>query len=299
MNSLVLDLQREALDPRASIAELLRKAIVLAKKLNVREFDGWASNELSGYPADATIPQYRIIRGEIKAWNPYQGWIPVLVEDSELAERLSARANNQGVAELESLQNAGDEKGSLQMPFSKAIEQRLMSGMSLHLVPTLVVPRSAIVRILDTVRNTVLNWSLQLERDGILGEGLSFSADERRIAAGHVYNITHFHGSVSGSQIQQFSNESHQTQSSGPDREALSSFVAQVREAAPTLGLSSDKRQELESDLDTIDSQLKSPNPKKTVVRESLHSVRNIVEEAAGSLVASGILSQLPRMLGW
>lgn len=299
MNSLVLDLQREALDSNAPIAELLRKAIVVAKKLSVREFDLWASNELSGYPSDVTVPPYRIIRGEIKAWNPYHGWIPVLMQDSEQAERLSMRANNQGVAELESLLKSKDDGGLLQMPFSKSVEQSLMSGMSVNLVPTLVVPRTAVVRILDTVRNAVLNWSLQLERDGILGEGLSFSVDERRIAAGHVYNITHFHGSVSGSQIQQFSTDSTQSQSSGPDLAALARFVGQLRESAPELALSPEKQEELQADLATIDTQLRSPNPKGPVIRESLRSIRNTVEGATGSLIASGILSQLSRFAGW
>jgi hypothetical protein len=40
---------------------------------------------------------------------------------------------------------------------------------------SLFTPRTEIVRIVDQVRTILLNWSLKLEEEGILGEGLSFS----------------------------------------------------------------------------------------------------------------------------
>jgi hypothetical protein len=46
--------------------------------------------------------------------------------------------------------------------------------------------------ILDAIRRRVLDWALNLEADGILSEGLSFSQDEKsRVAqGGDAYNIT-------------------------------------------------------------------------------------------------------------
>jgi len=46
MNSLVLELQHEALDGKVSVTSLLRKAMVIAKKLQVRELEIWATAEL-------------------------------------------------------------------------------------------------------------------------------------------------------------------------------------------------------------------------------------------------------------
>ena len=47
----------------------------------------------------------------------------------------------------------------------------------------------------DAVRTEILKWSLKLEKDGILGEGMTVSTDEQRRASA-VHYTTHFHGSV-------------------------------------------------------------------------------------------------------
>ena len=77
MSGIVLELQREALDETVSTESLLRKAYLVAKKLKLEEFEDWLSQEQNGYVGQ--IPEYRSIRGEIKAWNPYHGWIPVVM----------------------------------------------------------------------------------------------------------------------------------------------------------------------------------------------------------------------------
>ncbi|GAB1541151.1 hypothetical protein NUACC21_38210 [Scytonema sp. NUACC21] len=49
MNSLVLDLQRDAFDPSVSVLNLLRKALVVSQKLALKEFQEWIDFELNGY----------------------------------------------------------------------------------------------------------------------------------------------------------------------------------------------------------------------------------------------------------
>jgi hypothetical protein len=299
MSSLVLELQRDALDDAVPVTSLLRKAHVVARKLDVHELEEWTSNELDGYPNRGAIPDYRVVHGEVKAFNPYNGiWMPMVLNDAEEAEQLSKRANNQCVAELEALLTSKDKNGMLHMPFSKAVANNLMSRSNIPVVPTLVVPRTEIVGILDAVRNIILNWSLRLERDGIVGTGMSFSDKEKRVAADTVYNVTHFHGSVSGSQIQQFSQNSSQAQSTSIDVAALTHFVDELRKALPSLGLKTEVRDEALAELDTLAAQAKSPKPKAAVVRESLKTIRNVLEEASGSLIATGLLSLLPKILG-
>jgi hypothetical protein len=58
-----------------------------------------------------------------------------------------------------------------------------MSGMEYPYRPALEVPRSAYVNILEKVRNTILAWGLKLEADGILGQGLTFNTEEKKVAA--------------------------------------------------------------------------------------------------------------------
>jgi hypothetical protein len=102
MSSLVLELQTEALDGNVKVADLLRKALVVASKLNIREFEDWAKNELHGYKTDS-IPDYRLVKGAIKAFNPYRGWIPVMFQDTNVAHLLSQKRISQAVGEIEDL----------------------------------------------------------------------------------------------------------------------------------------------------------------------------------------------------
>ena len=58
MSSLVLDLQQEILKSDCDILNALRKAHLIASKLNLIEFDNWIKQELNGYSFDdETIPE--------------------------------------------------------------------------------------------------------------------------------------------------------------------------------------------------------------------------------------------------
>lgn len=58
MSAIVLELQQDALNPSVSALNLLRKALVVATKLNIEEFQQWIELELNGYKG-APIPEYR------------------------------------------------------------------------------------------------------------------------------------------------------------------------------------------------------------------------------------------------
>lgn len=71
MSKIVLELQQEAISKESDILNLLRKAYLVARKLKLNEFENWINNELNGYEAMDKLPDYRKVRGEVKAWNPY------------------------------------------------------------------------------------------------------------------------------------------------------------------------------------------------------------------------------------
>ena len=82
MTSLVTELQREALDRSVPAADLLRKALVAARKLKIEGIQSWLKSELNGYSNSEEIPEYRSVHGEIKALNPYNGlWMPIMFPD--------------------------------------------------------------------------------------------------------------------------------------------------------------------------------------------------------------------------
>lgn len=119
MGSLVLELRRDALDKNVSVADLLRKALVVARKLVVKEFEEWIDGELNGYKSGVRPPDYRTLSGSLKILNPYHGWQPLLFEDSEEAERLSKRPTSQSIGQLASMKPSSSSGGTFVMHFDK------------------------------------------------------------------------------------------------------------------------------------------------------------------------------------
>ena len=126
MSSVIIELQRESLDQNVSVSNLLRKALVVARKLKLSEFHEWIKNELNGYQGE--VPDYRIASGQVKGWNPYNGWIPLIFEDSKQGDAYSERGSGQRIAEIEDLIRGDDKKSMLQMPFPLNIQRSLSKG---------------------------------------------------------------------------------------------------------------------------------------------------------------------------
>lgn len=288
MQPLVLQLQAECLDSHVSILEVLRKALVVARKLSLTDAQVWIEKELNGYKTGDSAPPHRLLTGQIRSWNPYHGWIPMMFEDHREAEYLSKCFVGQPIGELEDLLKHGT--GTLQFPFDTRTEANLMKGMDIPLQTTRHLSRSCVSGIIDAVRNMILEWCLQLEKDGILGEGLVFSAKEKETAAHSDYTIN-YNAPVSHSQIQQGSLHATQTMTvNETDKKAITDFICTLKEHAPELKLDVSATGKLGAEMQTIETQVASGRPSRAVLHESLHSIRNLLEGCAGSLIASGLL---------
>jgi hypothetical protein len=296
LSGLVLELQSDALNSNIPVSELLRKALVVSKKLGVSNIEEWLNNELNGYGPDSDIPPYREVRGQVKVWNPYQGWKPLNLSTSEEAEELSKRKVGQTVGELDSINTKmNTNEGYLQVPFPQDQVNWLISRMNIPLQPTLYVPQSAVVKILDTVRTIILHFALQLEQDGIRGEGMSFSKEEKNTASQHTYNITNNFSNIQNSQIQQHST-GPQTLNVNNEFQALTEFLSKLASSVDSLELQKDFKDELLAEIATVESQAKSPRPKRIIISESLKSIRIILEGATGSILASELLPELAKL---
>ena len=267
---------------------------MVARKLGVADFNKWVTKEIEGYKVGDEIPEYRIVRGQIKAWNPYRGWIDTVIGNPEIQEMLSSRPIGQPIGELESVIERSD--SFVHIPFHPETERQLMDASEVPMKPTLQVSVAATKGILDRVRKIVLDWCLDLEEKGILGEGMTFSAKEKRSASKANYHV-HYHGPVTTSQVQQGTTDSSQTISTKNDLGGVASLVTELRSRIAELRLTTDVQKQMLAELNTIDAQLGAPQPKSTVIKECLGSVRNILEGCAGGILASGLLQTLASVL--
>lgn len=214
MNGIVLDLQQEALSGNGDILSLLRKAYLIARKLDLNDFKEWVNSELNGYNKSKEVPQYRKLQGSVVAFNPYRGWIPVMFETHE--EDFSSYDARDSIANLLDVYNKSGNK-SVIVDFPNKLNAYLneYGSAPFQTKYRLEISSNQLFNIMESVRTSILEWSITLEENGIVGEGVQFSESEKKIATTNpVINnyVTNIFGNVSNSQFQQGTTNSGQTQ---------------------------------------------------------------------------------------
>lgn len=205
--SIVLQLQDIASDGKYEISDLLRKALLVSTKLNLHEHREWILSELNGYKDSSLLPEYRIIRGDLRVQNLYHGLIPFILPHTDLMETVTKIRLSESVSSLEQLANS-EKKGSICFFLGPELEAALMRMQgSYPLRPLVVVGENVLLAIIQSVRTRILEWALSLEAAGILGESLSFSEKERNVAMTNktiqIQNFQGVLGDVSGGSITQ------------------------------------------------------------------------------------------------
>ncbi|MDY1261781.1 hypothetical protein SOJ56_20960 [Pseudomonas aeruginosa] len=206
---IVIQLQELASDSNHDISDLLRKALMVATKLDLDEFREWILAELNGYAGGSRerLPAYRTIQGELRVHNPFHGLQPFFVPQ-DLHEAVTKINVTESVASLCELVS-GAARGEVAYYFAPEQERILMSMQDSFapLRPLRVVGANKLMAILNTVRTRILEWALSLEAEGVLGDGLSFSASEKHTAMHssniRIENFQGILGNVEGSSVSQ------------------------------------------------------------------------------------------------
>jgi len=172
----IKELQKEVNDNNVAISTLLRKAKIIASKLEQKDFLNWIDKELNGYSKDESVPEYRILKGIPQGFNPYRGWIPYLINNPESQALISRRGSSQSVGELEEVLKS--KQSSLMMKYSPEIEKMLREGAGSDVDLRLLVDRASITGILEHIRNSVFDWTVKLQEAGISDESSEFSEKE-------------------------------------------------------------------------------------------------------------------------
>jgi len=203
MATLVHRLQAAATDRDQKVSDVLRTALVVATKLGVEDFKAWCWRELNGYGVDDKLPEYRYIRGAPELFNTVLGVQQTWAPGRDLLEWVKQVRLPDAIAGIEKHAEgkAAGEFGQSLLPVELLSDEVRRKGW----IPIISFSYAEYLRILDTVRNTVLQWSLKLEQDGILGGDEQFTSEEKSTASHNTYNIGTFigvAGDVQSSQVQ-------------------------------------------------------------------------------------------------
>lgn len=248
--NLITDLQKSATNNQITVTELLRKALLVATKLNIKSFKKWIEKELHGYK-EAPTPKYRHLKGELKTYHTYRGWVNINFKDEEAEESLSQNDLLQPIGEIETMV-LDDTKGmviAFQLP-PKVLDS---FSRSMGMKPYVIIQKSAYTGILDAVRTTVLEWTLKLENKGILGTETNFSENEIKKATGVTYNIKNFSGVIGTIQ----------------SKKIIIKFYDSIHSDLKKFGIPQNERNELENIIDSIEN-IPQGKSKKSLIKSGV-----------------------------
>ncbi len=174
--SLLREIQDATTDPNFRLADVLRKAKILSARLAHQAFRDWIEKELNGYKADDELPQYRILtnlgsRGDffgLFGSGLKNAPIPLLSFPQELAQILNNMNVLQGVSAIENTVAQANQSGTSVLKvlwtadavalYGSDVFEDMICGQAWRDVPT-----NSFVAILDTVRNSILDFVLEIE----------------------------------------------------------------------------------------------------------------------------------------
>ena len=294
MSSIVLELQEAAYTSNTSLSELIRKAYFIAKKLDLESQSEWLRKELNGYKEGDDIPEYRILNSSIqaKAWN---GWISV-IDPSGFFDSLKKVPCVHSIGEVEVIYQA---EGTAYMKYPDTTIQLLMEATRNDTDFRGKIPVNEYLRVLDTVRNDILDWALDLEKKGILGENLSFTKAEV-MKAQNIYSTTNnYNGDMTKSQIH--NNNSGQlitNYNETLDPCLLKEFIEELKERKNLINFdSSESRIDFEKQITIVNEEVNSAVPQNGKIFSALSIIKKIIEKVTSDIITRGILHTLHQLM--
>lgn len=177
VSTTIRQVQDDITNPEIKLSDILRKAKVLSYRLNVPEFKQWVNQELDGYPGqDTELPDYRHFPAH--NYGTFSGFGGSIIHNQPIPtyglqipdfarkhiEKIELR---QGVAALEEA-TLGAEEGTIMLPWPADLVAlasqpgQIIRGHALSSAWQLL-SKNQMAGILDTVRNRLLAFMLELE----------------------------------------------------------------------------------------------------------------------------------------
>lgn len=172
--SLLRRIQDAAISPETDVATLLRMCKVLAVRLGNEDFKNWVDSELNGYPDQESVPDYR--RLNVQSVGHFSGpygsgmqnapippmCIPERFREGVKRSILSEPISYYGSLVAQSDGNNARENWSADLV--AFVGSNIFENMNC-MAAWKVIPFSALVALIDTIKTRVLNFCLEIESE--------------------------------------------------------------------------------------------------------------------------------------
>lgn len=295
MSSLVIDLQHELMQEDCDILTILRKAHLIAAKLNLNEFDTWILHELNGY-SDCNreeIPDYRLVKGVLKAFNPYRGWIPAQFTDNEMEKLVCEQKLHLSISELQNLYKQSD-TGYVIYQFNAELTKSIesMFNAPLFMQYALHISSHLLIAIIEKVKNYLLEWTIKLESNGVVGENMSFNDNEKDKAKNMPQQINNYYGTVINGNINDSQVVSGNENNVTYNATAVSDAVTEIRDSLKKEDISSEDMDSAFELLDEISNKLEQKK-KPGIIKSAFIGLKDFVIAAGADLTAALIAAKM------
>jgi hypothetical protein len=170
VTSLLRRIQDEAVKPDADVGALLRQCKILAYRLHHKPLAEWVEHELAGY-SNAPVPEYR--KATTQSFGTFFGLFGARLNNApihslghlaEFNDFITLIEVRDGASALQELLRSTTKDLEIRWPQNVAVSlgHRVYENMQC-MAAWWMLPRSAVLRILDNVRNMVLNFALEIE----------------------------------------------------------------------------------------------------------------------------------------
>jgi hypothetical protein len=242
--------------------------------------------------------------------NQFRGWLPIFFDDS--IENLEIRYLHQPISELEKLINSSS--NTLIIKYGSEVEKAIMYHFNLDVQPTLHVTKANAFGLIEAVRDTVLRWSLELEQNGILGEGMTFSEQEKKSAMQlnlEINNLVsaNMNQNQSSSQVYQSFNApvgavqtgnhniANVSQNNDANNAEILNAIAELRQQIITSTLPPNLQEVADDALDTLQEEIVSSTSKPAKIKAAWMNICTVIGKAKDPIVLTNAAFSLQEHL--
>jgi hypothetical protein len=303
---LVLQVQEAALDSKLSVTDALRKAKIICSKLDLVEFAKWIDDELEGYmnKSVSELPEYRKLYGIPKAYSQYQGWQPIILRTTQQLQNLSFAPIGMSISAIEASLAGAEAEGEFHFPYPPEAQQRLMKSLNWGPSQTAIalsIPQVA--NIIDSVRNILLTWTIDMEKQGVLGKDMVFTAEERAKSVAvteKAVSNTAIHIGQVGTFVQSVDNSIVQGQA-GRDFNLINSvrdILQQTEQLLPAANLPQEVREAALTAMKELNQEASGPSPEDSRLKKGLETLRRVLAPAGENLLRIAVDAAVGKLIG-
>ncbi len=295
---LIIQIQQAAINSNDSVSDALRKAKLACAKLGLADFGEWVNLEVNGYENKTRndIPEYRLLVGNPQSLNPYRGWQNIMFQSQEMFDTLSRVPVASPISIIESQLRNADSDDSFEFQYTVEQEMFIRKAIGFDFQLRIKIDPSAMMGITNSVRNILTDWTIELEKNGVIGDGLVFSSDDKKssaVATEGVINNFHMHN------VGAFVQSAQQSVVQGGvdstfDLGKVGDLIGQIE--AQRAQLPAAAWSEIEREVQTIKAELVG-SKNRGRIRAALGAISGVCVKIGTSVAASGIVHLIGAML--